>query len=83
MVQAIYDKAMNEKKALADDAALCRLKMSAANTLIGMLGGERVRWTSQSKEYRAQIDRYEWQSLGIFIVYGYGKRKRQDSRYRC
>ncbi|XP_055341393.1 dynein axonemal heavy chain 8-like isoform X2 [Paramacrobiotus metropolitanus] len=57
VVQTVYDKAMGEKKALMDDAALCRLKMSAANTLIGMLGGERVRWTSQSKEYRAQIER--------------------------
>lgn len=58
IVQGKYDEAMGQKKALQDDATLCRLKMSAANTLIGMLGGERVRWTSQSKEYRLQIDRY-------------------------
>ena len=60
VVQAMYDKAMAEKKVLMDDAALCRRKMSSANTLISMLGGERVRWTAQSKEYLAQIERSDF-----------------------
>ena len=41
-----------------DDAESCRNKMSAASALIGGLAGEKVRWTEQSREFKAQIDRY-------------------------
>jgi dynein heavy chain len=40
-----------------DDAETCRRKMNAASALISGLGGERERWTEQSKEFRAQIGR--------------------------
>ncbi|XP_022805941.1 dynein heavy chain 5, axonemal-like [Stylophora pistillata] len=56
-VQALYDKAVQEKQDLLDDAETCRRKMLAASTLIGGLGGEKERWTEQSKEFAAQIGR--------------------------
>nr|XP_012602340.2 dynein heavy chain 8, axonemal [Microcebus murinus] len=56
-VQAKFDAAMNEKMDLLNDADMCRKKMQAASTLIDGLSGEKVRWTQQSKEFRAQINR--------------------------
>ncbi|CAH1780130.1 unnamed protein product [Owenia fusiformis] len=56
-VQAMYDAAMAEKQRLMDDAENCRRKMSAASALISGLGGEKERWTEQSKEFKAQIGR--------------------------
>ena len=57
VVQAKYDEAMRHKQTLIDDANKCRRKMEAASALINGLGGERERWTEQSKEYKAQIGR--------------------------
>jgi dynein heavy chain len=56
-VQALYDAAMKEKQALLDDAESCRRKMQAASALINGLGGEKERWTAQSKEFQSQIGR--------------------------
>ncbi|XP_047590735.1 dynein axonemal heavy chain 8 isoform X1 [Lutra lutra] len=56
-VQAKFDAAMSEKMDLVNDADMCRKKMQAASTLIDGLSGEKVRWTQQSKEFKAQINR--------------------------
>lgn len=56
-VQAMYDAAMRKKQALLDDADSCRRKMVAASALIGGLGGEKERWTQQSKEFQDQVGR--------------------------
>ena len=57
-VQAMYDAAMSEKQTLLDNAETCRRKMQAASALINGLGGEKERWTAQSKEFESQIGRY-------------------------
>ncbi|EDO32004.1 predicted protein [Nematostella vectensis] len=56
-VQAMYDAAVGEKQTLLDDAESCKNKMVAASALINGLGGEKERWTQQSKEFQAQIGR--------------------------
>ncbi|KAG8123396.1 hypothetical protein E2320_018801 [Naja naja] len=56
-VQAKFDAAMQEKMDLLNDAEMCRRKMQAASALIDGLSGEKIRWTQQSKEFRAQINR--------------------------
>ncbi|XP_067841426.1 dynein axonemal heavy chain 8-like [Heptranchias perlo] len=56
-VQAKFDAAMKEKMDLLEDADTCRRKMEAASALIDGLSGERIRWTDQCKEFKAQINR--------------------------
>ncbi|KAK3736698.1 hypothetical protein QZH41_011488 [Actinostola sp. cb2023] len=56
-VQAMYDAAVSEKQTLLDDAESCKNKMVAASALINGLGGEKVRWTEQSREFQSQIGR--------------------------
>ena len=57
-VRAMYEEAMAKKQALQDDAETCKRKMKAASALIKGLSGEKTRWTEQSKEFKAQINRY-------------------------
>lgn len=54
-VQALFDATMKKKKELQDDADTCQRKMTMASALIGGLGGEKVRWTAQSKLFAEQI----------------------------
>ena len=56
-VRAMYDEAMAKKQGLIDDAETCKRKMKAASALIEGLGGEKVRWTQQSKEFQEQLKR--------------------------
>ncbi|XP_071945990.1 dynein axonemal heavy chain 8-like [Antedon mediterranea] len=56
-VQAKFDAAMKLKQDLLDDAESCRRKMVAASALINGLGGEKIRWTEQSKEFKSQTNR--------------------------
>jgi len=56
-VKEQYDCAVMEKQRLTDAANLCLRKMNTATTLIKGLGGEKVRWTQQSKEFKEQLGR--------------------------
>ncbi|XP_067841427.1 dynein axonemal heavy chain 8-like [Heptranchias perlo] len=56
-VQAKFDAAMKEKMDLLEDADTCRRKMEAASALIDGLSGEKIRWTDQCKEFKAQMIR--------------------------
>uniref|UniRef100_A0A182YK77 AAA+ ATPase domain-containing protein n=1 Tax=Anopheles stephensi TaxID=30069 RepID=A0A182YK77_ANOST len=50
-----YDAAVSEKQRLTDAANSCLRKMTAATALINGLGGEKARWTQQSKEFKIQL----------------------------
>lgn len=56
-VKEQYDTAVSEKQQLTDAANNCLRKMNTATTLINGLGGEKVRWTQQSKEFKEQLGR--------------------------
>merc|ERR1719410_2030456 len=56
-VQNMYSNAVKEKQKLTLQADICRKKMSAASTLINGLGGEKLRWTQQSKAFKEQMIR--------------------------
>merc|ERR1719410_1120890 len=56
-VQNMYSAAVKEKQKLALQADICRKKMSAASTLINGLGGEKLRWTQQSRAFKEQLGR--------------------------
>ena len=56
-VQNMYSNAVKEKQKLTLQADICRKKMSAASTLINGLGGEKLRWTQQSRTFKEQMTR--------------------------
>ena len=56
-VKAQYDQAVAEKTRLTQAADACRRKMHAASQLINGLGGEKIRWTQQSKAFKEQMGR--------------------------
>ena len=53
----IYCSAVGEKQRLANQADVCRRKMTSASTLINGLTGEKVRWTETSKNLKEQLGR--------------------------
>jgi dynein heavy chain, axonemal len=56
-MQAKFDAALAEKQKLQDELLLTKKRMDSANALIHGLGGEKERWTRQSKEFEDQIAR--------------------------
>ena len=67
-VQAKYDQAMRDKQTLVDDAEACRRKMANATALIDGLGGEKTRWTEQSKKFDQQIQRCDSYCSKLFSL---------------
>lgn len=59
-VKSQYDAAVQEKQRLTDAANVCLRKMTSATALINGLGGEKIRWTQQSKEFKKQLGRYDF-----------------------
>lgn len=57
LCQVQYDGAMGHKQAVFDDAMKVKNKMDSATALIDGLGGERVRWTEQLSQFKAETDR--------------------------
>ena len=53
----MYVAAVSEKQKLANEADVCRRKMTSASTLINGLAGEKDRWTSTSKDLKEQLGR--------------------------
>ncbi|XP_039763737.1 dynein heavy chain 5, axonemal [Pararge aegeria] len=56
-VKEQYEAAVSEKQQLTDAANICLRKMTAATQLINGLGGEKIRWTQQSKDFKEQLGR--------------------------
>lgn len=56
-MQTQFDAAMKEKRMLEEDANLTQRKMDTATALIKALAGEETRWTAQSNEFAATIQR--------------------------
>ena len=53
----MYCAAVEEKQKLANQADVCRRKMTSASTLINGLRGEKERWTVTSKTLKEQLGR--------------------------
>lgn len=56
-VMRVFDEAMRKKNAVLEDARLCQEKMDAAAALINGLGDEKIRWTDQLSQFKAETDR--------------------------
>ena len=80
VVRALYDEAMSKKQTLIDDAETCERKMKAASALIEGLGGEKERWTRQSEEFKAQIQRLVGDVLMASAFLSYAGPFNQDFR---
>ncbi|KAL1516507.1 hypothetical protein ABEB36_000416 [Hypothenemus hampei] len=55
--QDLYDEAMAKKQEIFESAMKVKNKMDAATALIDGLAGERVRWTDQLAQFKAETER--------------------------
>ncbi|CAG9764101.1 unnamed protein product [Ceutorhynchus assimilis] len=55
--QNLYEEAMTKKQEIFDAAMKVKNKMDAATALIDGLAGERVRWTDQLAQFKAETER--------------------------
>jgi len=53
----LYEAQMKKRQVVVDQANGCKRKMTLASDLINGLGGERERWTEQSKTFKSSIIR--------------------------
>ena len=65
-VKEQYDAAVSEKQRLTDAANICLRKMTAATALINGLGGEKIRWTQMSQQFKEQLRR----SVSVLLIMG-------------
>jgi len=65
-VKEQYDAAVSEKQRLTDAANICLRKMTAATALINGLGGEKIRWTQMSQQFKEQLGR----SVSVLLSMG-------------
>lgn len=78
--QMEYDQAMSLKQAVLDDAQKVQNKMDAATALIDGLAGERVRWTEQSAQFKAETERLVGDVLLLVGFLGYAGPFNQEFR---
>lgn len=78
--QMEYDGAMSLKQVVLDDAAKCKAKMDAATALIDGLSGERIRWTEQSAQFKAETERLVGDVLLLTGFLGYAGPFNQEFR---
>ncbi|XP_019756852.1 dynein axonemal heavy chain 8 [Dendroctonus ponderosae] len=55
--QSVYEEAMAKKQEIFDAAMKVKNKMDAATALIDGLAGERIRWTDQLAQFKAETER--------------------------
>lgn len=56
-VMKVFNEAMAKKNAVLEDARQCQEKMDAAAALIEGLADEKIRWTDQLSQFKAETDR--------------------------
>lgn len=69
--QIQYEEAMTFKQAVFDDAMKVKNKMDAATALIDGLAGERIRWTEQLAQFKAETERLVGDAVLLTGFLGY------------
>ncbi|XP_044760955.1 dynein axonemal heavy chain 8-like isoform X2 [Coccinella septempunctata] len=78
--QILYEEAMTRKQAVLDDAMKVKNKMDAATALINGLAGERIRWTAQLQQFKAETERLVGDVVILVGFLGYSGPFNQEFR---